>query len=279
MVTEEEAAKAAIKDDYRLGRLLIQALAVLGGLAGLVIAALQLLGSLIGSSSSHIPRGWSDLGWAGGAMFLLLGLAGIAGAILYTRNSRKAGWLLLFCGLLGFPVGYVAWIPLIGFLGWVLWIPAGVLLTAAGLLALITPERLRSWIGQGSETANGADGPVGKAIFVGAVFAGIGLLTVVLLFSGILLFGAEDYLKGDAGRDRDDFNNAGIAASMGRWDRALESYDDILSRNQSNALAWKERGYALEELGRYDEANESYEKARELEYEDKMLQGQLEDAR
>ena len=149
----------------------------------------------------------------------------------------------------------------------------------AGLLALITPERLRSWIGQGSETANGADGPVGKAIFVGAVFAGIGLLTVVLLFSGILLFGAEDYLKGDEGRDRDDFNNADIAASMGRWDKALESYDDIISRNQSNALAWKERGYALEKLGRYDEANESYEKARELESEDKMQQGQPEDVR
>ena len=264
MATEEEAAKAAIKDDYRLGRLLIQALAVLGGLAGLVIAALQLLGSLIGSSSSHIPRGWSDLGWAGGAVFLLLALVGLAGAILYTRKRRKAGWLFLFSGLLGFPVGYIAWFPLIGFLGWVLWIPAGVLLTAVGLLALITPERLRSWIGQGSETSNGADGPVGKAVFVGAVFAGIGLLTVVLLFSGILLFGAEDYLKGDAGRDRDDFNNAGIAASMGRWDRALESYDDILSRNQSNALAWKERGYALEKLGRYDEANESYKKAREL---------------
>jgi tetratricopeptide (TPR) repeat protein len=212
-------------------------------------------------------------------MFLLLGLAGLAGAMLYTRNSRKAGWLLLFSGLLGFPVGYAAWIPLIGFLEWVLWIPAGVLLTASGLLALITPERLRSWIGQGSETANGADGPVGKAIFVGAVFAGIGLLTVVLLFSGILLFGTEDYLKGEAGRDRDDFNNAGMAASMGRWDSALESYDDILARNQSNARAWKERGYSLEKLGRYDEANESYERARELESEDKMPQGQLEDAR
>jgi tetratricopeptide (TPR) repeat protein len=68
----------------------------------------------------------------------------------------------------------------------------------------------------------------------------------------------------DSGRDKDDFNNAGMAASMGRWDRALESYDDILARNQSNALAWKERGYALQKLGRYDEANESYERSREL---------------
>ncbi len=78
MTTEEgeEAANAAMKDDDRLGRLLIRSLAFLGGLAGFVVAALQLLGSLIGSSSSHIPGGWSDLGWAGGAMFLLLSLAG-----------------------------------------------------------------------------------------------------------------------------------------------------------------------------------------------------------
>ncbi len=148
---------------------------------------------------------------------------------------------------------------------------ASLILRAAGLSRRIRRLDPFDWLsGMGpvdSEIENSADGPVGKAIFVGVVFAGIGLLTVVLLFSGILLFGTEDYLKGDAGLDRDDFNNADIAASMGRWDRALESYDDILARNQSNALAWRERGYALEKLGRYDEANESYERARALESE------------
>lgn len=39
----------------KLGRLIIQTLALLGGLAGLLIAALQLLASLVGLSSSHIP--------------------------------------------------------------------------------------------------------------------------------------------------------------------------------------------------------------------------------
>ena len=254
------------EDSDRLGRLTIQILAFLGGLAGLLIAAFDLLASLIGLSSSHIPSGWSELGQAGGVVFLLLGLAGIAGAFLYTRNRKRAAWLLLGSGLLGFPVGYIAWIPFLGFLGWVLWIPPGVLLTVAGLLALITPKRLRSLLGQGSEAVDSADRkPIDQALFVGAIFVGIALLTIILMFTGLLFFGAEDYLKGEAGRDQDDFNNANIAGSMGRWDKAVESYDDILSRNQSNVRAWKERAYALQKLGRYKEANESYEKARELE--------------
>jgi len=90
------------------------------------------------------------------------------------------------------------------------------------------------------------------------------------MFAGLLLFGAEDYLKGDAGRDQDDFDNANIAGSMGRWDKAVESYDDILSRNQSNVRAWEERAYALEKLHRFKEANESYEKARELDPENEI---------
>jgi hypothetical protein len=254
------------EDSDRLGRLAIQILGLLGGLAGLLIAAFDLLASLVGLSSSHIPSGWSELDLAGGVVFLLLGLAGIGGAFLYTRNKKRAAWLLLGSGLLGFPVGYIAWIPFLGFLGWILWIPPGVLLTVAGLLALITPERLRSLLGQGSKTADRASRePIDQAVFVGVIFAGIGLLTVILMFAGILFFGAEDYLKGDAGRDQDDFDNANIAGTMGRWDKAIESYDDILSRNQSNVQAWKERAYALEKLDRYDEANESYEKARELE--------------
>ncbi|MHB8117453.1 MAG: tetratricopeptide repeat protein [Methanothrix sp.] len=260
------------EDSDRLGRLTIQTLAFLGGLAGLIIAAFDLLASLIGLSSSHIPSGWSELGQAGGVVFLLLGLAGIGGAFLYTRNKKRAAWLLLGSGLLGFPVGYLAWIPFFGFLGWVLWIPPGVLLTIAGLLALITPERLRDLLGQDSETVDSADRkPLDQALFMGVIFVGIGLLTVILMFAGLLFFGAEDSLKGDAGRDQDDFNNANIAGSMGRWDKAVESYDDILSRNQSNVQAWKERAYALQKLGRYNEANESYEKARELNPENEIL--------
>jgi hypothetical protein len=250
-------------DGNRLDRLIIQTLAVLGGLAGLLIAALQLSSSLAGLSSSHIPSGGSEVGLAAGAAFLLLSLAGIGGGVLYTRNRSRAGQLLLICGLLGFPVGYMAWIASIGLglLGWLMWIPPGVLLTSAGLLAWITPERLRSILGQGSKTADLE--PVDKSIFVGAVLAGIGLLTVILIIGGFLFYGAEEFLKGDAIRDQDDFSNANIAASMGRWDKAEESYDNILSRNQSNLQAWKDKGYALEKQGKYNEASRAYARARE----------------
>jgi LPXTG-motif cell wall-anchored protein len=253
------------KDDDRLGTLTIQVLAFLGGLAALLIAAFDLIASMIGQSSSHIPSGGSDLSQAGGIVFLLLGLVGIGGAFFYTRNRKKVAWLLLSCGLLGFPVGYIAWIPFVGFLGWVMWIPPGVLLTVAGLLAVITPERLRSILGQSNTNEDRTNRkPIDHALFVSVIFVGIALMTIILMFAGLLFFGVEDYLKGDAGRDQDDFNNADIAASMGRWDKAVESYDDIISRNQSNVLAWKERAYALEKMGRYKEANESYEKARKL---------------
>jgi len=260
------------EDDDRLGRLAIQILAFLGGLAGLLIAAFGLSASLIGLSSSHIPPGWSELGLAGGAAFLLLSLAGIACAFLYTRNRKRVAWLLLGSGLLGFPVGYITWITFLGFLGWILWIPPGVLLTVAGLLAVITPERLRSILGQGNMNEDHADRkPIDQSLFVSVILVGIALMTIIFMFTGLLLFEAEDYLKGDAGRDQDDFNKADIAASMEEWDKAIESYDDILSRNQSNVRAREERAYALEKLGRYEEANESYEKARELNLENEIL--------
>jgi tetratricopeptide (TPR) repeat protein len=266
------ATQASQQDDDRLGRLSIQFLAFLGGLAALLIAAFDLIASMISGSSSHIPSSWSDLSQLGGIVFLLLGSLGIAGAFFYPKDRKKVAWLILACGLLGFPVGYIAWIPFLGFLGWVMWIPPGVLLTVAGLLAVITPERLRSILGESSTKEDRANRkPIDQGLFVSTILVGIALMAIIFLFAGLLLFGAEDYLKGDAGRDQDDFDNAIISGSMGRWDKALESYDDLLSRNQSNVQAWKERAYALEKLGRYEEANESYEKARELDSGKNML--------
>ncbi|VVB72793.1 Tetratricopeptide repeat protein [uncultured archaeon] len=84
---------------------------------------------------------------------------------------------------------------------------------------------------------------------------------MILIFLGFLLYGVQDSLKSEQARDDEDFTNADIAGSMGRWDKAVDSYDHILSRNQSNSRAWRERGYALQRLGRYNEANESYQKA------------------
>ncbi|MGB7570594.1 MAG: hypothetical protein WBL87_02430 [Methanothrix sp.] len=242
-------------DPDRLGRLAIQALALLGSLAGLLIAAFHLLGSLIFSTSSHGLGGWGLLYQMGGAVFLLLALAGIAGAALYRRSQRKAGLLLLFCGLLGFPVGYIAWINWAGFLGWAAWIPAGVLLTAAGMLALVTPQALRTrLLGQQDEAIERE--PIEQGLFIGTILAGVGVMTVIFLFSGVLINAAEDSLKDDADRDREDFAEADIAASMGQWDRSVEIYDRVLSRNQSNQQAREKRSYALERLSKEDEPDQ-----------------------
>ena len=246
--TEKEVPQS---DPDRLGRLAIQALALLGGLAGVLIAAFHLLGSVIFSSNAHGTGGWGLLYQMGGWAFLLLALAGTAGAALYRRSQKKAGLLLLFCGLLGFPVGYIAWINQGGFLGWTAWIPAGVLLTAAGILALITPQALRTRL-LGQESDAPSREPIEQALFIGTVLAGIGVMTVLLLISGVLVYVAEDSLKSDADRDRQDFSEAEIANSMGQWDRSVELYDQILSRNQSNQsnqLALKKKAYALEKLG------------------------------
>ena len=242
-------------DPDRLARLAIQALALLGGLAGVLIAVFHILASQMGWSS-HGLGDWGLLYQMGGIAFLLLAVAGTAGAAFYRRSPRKAGLLLLFCGLLGFPVGYIAWIDQGGFLGWAAWIPAGVLLTAAGILALVTPRTLRIRL-LGQEGDSPQREPIEQALFIGTILAGIGVMTVIFLFSGVLINAAEESLKDDAAMDREDFAEAETAASMGRWDRSVELYDQILSRNQSNQEAQEKRAYALEKLGDEDGSGQS----------------------
>lgn len=258
------------EDSDRLGRLTIRALSLLGSLLGLLIAASHLLASNEVMSSPHVAGSWSVPGQIGGAVFLLLALAGTAASALYAKGQKNAAWIILFSGLLGFPVGYIAWMNYVGLLGWASWLPSGVLLTAAGLLALITPARFRSRIlGQDDEAADRK--PIDQAIFVGSVLAGVGCLTVLFLILGFLVFSVEDSQKDDASRDREDFENAELAASAGRWDKSVEAYDDILSRNQSNIRAWNGRAYALEKLGRSEDAEESRERAQQLDSQNKLL--------
>jgi len=212
---------ASQNDPDRLARLAIQALALLGGLAGVLIAAFHLLASQMGWSSLSLG-GWGLLYQMGGTVFLLLAVAGTAGAALYRNSPKKAGLLLLFCGLLGFPVGYLAWLDQGGFLGWAAWIPAGVLLTAAGILALVTPRTLRIRL-LGQEGDSPEREPIEQALFIGTILASIGVMTVIFLFSGLLINAAEESLKSDADRDREDFAEAETAASMGRWDRSVQA--------------------------------------------------------
>jgi len=256
----ETGRNASQNDRDRLGRLTIQALALLGGLAGLLIAAFHLLASQMGWSS-HGMGNWGLLYQMGGTVFFLLAVAGTAGAALYRRSPKNAGLLLLFSGLLGFPAGYVAWIDQGGFLGWAVWIPAGVLLTAAGILALITPRTLRVRL-LSQEGDSPEREPIEQALFIGTILAGIGVMTVVFLFSGLLINAAEESLKSDGNRDREDFAEAETAASMGRWDRSVQAYDRILTRNQSNQVAQEKRSYALERLVEEDGSGQKRETQR-----------------
>ncbi|OYV15117.1 MAG: hypothetical protein CG440_7 [Methanosaeta sp. NSM2] len=43
---------------------------------------------------------------------------------------------------------------------------------------------------------------------------------------------------------------------MGQWDRSVELYNEILSRNQSNQQAREKRSYALERLNKEDEPDQ-----------------------
>ena len=81
-------------------------------------------------------------------------------------------------------------------------------------------------------------------------------------FSGVLINVTEESLKDDADRDRAAFAEAEIAASMGQWDRSVQLYDQILSRNQSTQEAQEKRAYALERLGEEDGSGQSRETER-----------------
>jgi Flp pilus assembly protein TadD len=83
----------------------------------------------------------------------------------------------------------------------------------------------------------------------------------ILFFSGVMFLGFHEESKSD----EDLFSEAAMHESYGKYDSALSVYDRILVKNQSNAEAWMRRGYALEKLGRHNEANESYKRARQLE--------------
>jgi len=136
-----------------------------------------------------------------------------------------------------------------------------VLLTAAGILALITPRTLRVRL-LSQEGDSPEREPIEQALFIGTILAGIGVMTVVFLFSGLLINAAEESLKSDGDRDGEDFAEAETAASMGRWDRSVQAYDRILTRNQSNQEAREKRAYALERLGEEDGSGQKRETER-----------------
>jgi hypothetical protein len=93
---------------------------IVGGALGMAAAGVALLAGAVVGVAGHTDVALIVL--AHGLAALLLGLAGIAGALI-VRAHRRLGLVLLFGpGVIGF------------FCVWTFWVPAGCLLLAAGLM-------------------------------------------------------------------------------------------------------------------------------------------------
>lgn len=244
-----------------LGNLALKALGIIGGLLAIVIGLIWLGFGFIASASVHIGMAGGMLAIAGAAVFMLFGLLAIYSSVIYAKKPKLASKLLLSSGILGFFVAYgVDYAITGGILGLIAWTVPGTLMIAAGLIGWITPVRLASSL----PLLNNDRGDirlVAKVLY-GGLFAGLILMMMGILFtSGALFLGFQEESKSD-----DELLSEAMGhESYGQYDSALSVYDRILARNESNAKAWNRRGYALERLGRYDEANESYHRAQMIE--------------
>jgi hypothetical protein len=239
----------------------LKALGIIGGLLAIVIGLMWLVFGFIASTSVHIGSAGGTLAMGGAAVFMLFGLLAIYSSAIYAKKPRLASKLLLSSGILGFFVGYGADFAIMGgVLGLIGWTVPGTLMIVAGLIGWITPARLASSL----PLLNNDRGDVrlaARVLYGGLFAAAIVMMIGVLFISGVLFLGYQEENKSD-----DDLLSDGTRhESFGQYDSALSVYDRIIARNESNAKAWWRRGYALEKLGRYEEANESYRRARGLE--------------
>ena len=66
-------------------------------------------------------------------------------------------------------------------------------------------------------------------------------------------------------KDVEEWNNKGIALkNLSRYDEAIKAYDKALDLDPKFVYAWYNKGSALDDLGRYDEAIKAYDKALDL---------------
>jgi hypothetical protein len=238
-------------------------LGISGGLFAVLIGAGELLLWLLFATSSHIPGSWLAgtlmPAGVGAILFMLLGVSGLTSALLYSKWKRMPAWPILLSGLLGFPIGYASGSYLVG--NWMYWIIPGTLLTASGIIALVTPERITSSLPLVRNDEREVH-LLGWALWSGLLIAGLVLVMGGLFLAGLMLSVPNNSPEGNATQDQRDFENAAVAQSMGLLEESLKSYDSILDRNQSNVRAWKEKGQTLDMLGRHEESQVCYERAR-----------------
>ncbi len=266
----------------QIGKILTILLGMVGGLCAVLFGFAILALLFISAASVRIPgEGTEDrlIDLANGSFwYIYLGFAGIVGVVLvYINRQRPGAMLLLGTGVLGFIVSYAGSSTLMGTLTW---IAPGALLILAGILALITPEKLGSIL----PLLKSDRQPVRRLGY--AVYGIVLLLFLATLLSvGILSLGtiwtfsvsdfeptSEKSPTADADRALVDGN---IARSMGLWnesnisyDRAINDYDKIIEKDPINAQAWKNKAFAQKQLGRHNDSLKSYENYLELNKSD-----------
>ena len=247
----------------QVGKTVLMLLGLLGGLAAILMGSGIVLYSVISAASSHIPREW--IGGSllspeiGGLLYIVLGSMGVLGALLiYTRYLRVSAALLLASGILGFLVSYACSSRIMGVLNW---IAPGILLILAGILTLITPEKLGSSLPL-LKSDRQIVRRVGYAVF------GILLLYIlwttlmfgILSFLGTLTFSVPDHET----NTEDALTEGSVAESMGALEGAIGAYDRAIALNASCVEAWYKKGIDLGSLGHYEEAIKCYDKVIKL---------------
>ncbi|MEE9506127.1 MAG: ATPase domain-containing protein [Thermoplasmata archaeon] len=71
----------------------------------------------------------------------------------------------------------------------------------------------------------------------------------------------EEFLAKDPSNARIWFSRGSLFADMGEFEKALECFDKVIELDRDHMGAWNGRAYALSQLGRTEEATESYKDA------------------
>ncbi len=254
-----------------LGNLALKVLGIIGGILAIVIGSIWVVFGFIASASTHIGSAGGLLTVGGAAVFMLFGLLAIYSSIIYAKKPKLASKLLLSSGILGFLVGYAVDFAIMGgILGLIAWTVPGTLMIVASLIGWITPKSVSSSL----PMLNSDRGEIRLAarVMYGGLFAGgIIVMMGVLFVSGALFLGFQEENKSND----ELFLEATTHESYGQYDSALSVYDRIIARNESNAEAWTRKGYALEKLGRNNEAEKCYQRAQQLESANSTAQSSL----
>ena len=163
----------------------IRLLGILGGLAGILMGASGLLLEMI--FWGYLPGSWVGFSLISpeisSLFFILLGIIGMISSLLYSESRRKMARVITASGLLGFPIGLASGSYLVG--SWIYWIIPGTLLTAAGYIALGTPEKITPSLPLVKSDKRDIRF-LGNTLYSGLFVIGIFFLMAILIFASIV---------------------------------------------------------------------------------------------